>query len=62
MTLSKTFTIKEFRALEFRITANNVFNTVEYVSIGSVANSSSFGEVTSVGNMRRVTMYARFRF
>lgn len=62
MTLSKTFTIKEFRALEFRVTANNVFNTVEYVSIGSVVNSSSFGEVTSAGNMRRVTMYARFRF
>ena len=62
MTVSKTFTIKEFRALEFRITANNVFNTVDYVSIGSVVNSSSFGEVTSAGNMRRVTMYARFRF
>jgi hypothetical protein len=25
-------------------------------------NSLTYGEVTSVGNMRRVTMLARFRF
>ena len=62
MSLSKTFVIKEFRALELRMTASNVFNTVEYTSIGSVVNSPSFGEVTSAGSMRRVTVYARFRF
>ncbi|HME13776.1 MAG TPA: TonB-dependent receptor [Candidatus Acidoferrum sp.] len=62
MSISKTFVIKEFRALEFRVTASNVFNTVQYTSIGSVLNSPSFGEVTSTGNMRRVAMYARFRF
>jgi trimeric autotransporter adhesin len=62
MSVSKTFVIKEFRALEIRFTASNVFNTVQYTSIGSVVNSPSFGEVTSAGNMRRVTMYARFRF
>ena len=62
MSLSKTFVIKEFRALEFRVTASNVFNNVEYTSIGTVVNSTSFGEVTSAGNMRRVTMLARFRF
>lgn len=62
MSLSKTFVIKEFRALEFRLTASNVFNNVEYTSIGSVVNSTSFGEVTSAGNMRRVTMLVRFRF
>jgi hypothetical protein len=62
MTVSKTFVIKEFRALEFRVTANNVFNTIDYTSIGTVVNSSSFGQVTSAGSTRRVTMYARFRF
>ncbi len=62
MSISKTFVIKEFRALELRMTASNAFNTVQYTSIGSVVNSPSFGEVTSAGNMRRVTMYARFRF
>jgi hypothetical protein len=62
MSLSKTFPIKEFRALELRITASNVFNNVNYTSIGSVVNSPSFGEVTSAGTTRRVTLYARFRF
>lgn len=62
MSISKTFPIKEFRALELRLTASNVFNTVEYTSIGTVLNSPTFGEVTSAGTMRRVTMYARFRF
>jgi trimeric autotransporter adhesin len=62
MSVSKTFVLKEFRALELRLTASNVFNTVQFTSIGSVVNSPSFGEVTSAGNMRRVTMYARFRF
>jgi hypothetical protein len=62
MSVSKTFVFKEFRALELRLTASNVFNAVQFTSIGSVVNSPSFGEVTSAGNMRRVTMYARFRF
>jgi trimeric autotransporter adhesin len=62
MSISKTFPIKEFRALEFRMTASNVFNTVNYTSIGTVVNSPSFGEITSAGNTRRVTLYARFRF
>ena len=62
MSISKTFPIKEFRALELRLTASNVFNTVNYTSIGSVLNSPSFGQVTSAGNTRRVTVYARFRF
>jgi trimeric autotransporter adhesin len=62
MSLSKTFPIKEFRALELRVTASNVFNSVNYTSIGTVLNSPSFGEVTSAGTTRRVTLYARFRF
>jgi trimeric autotransporter adhesin len=62
MSISKTFPIKEFRALELRLTGNNVFNAVEYTAIGSVLNSPTFGEVTSAGTMRRITMYARFRF
>ncbi|MGA2419571.1 MAG: TonB-dependent receptor [Candidatus Acidiferrum sp.] len=62
MSISKTFPIKEFRALELRVTASNVFNNVYYTSIGTVVNSPSFGEVTSAGTTRRVTFYARFRF
>jgi hypothetical protein len=62
MSISKSFPIKEFRALELRLTASNVFNTINYTSLGTVVNSPSFGEVTSAGTTRRVTMYARFRF
>ncbi len=62
MGLNKTITIKESRALELRISANNVFNTVHFTSINAVVNSFTFGEVTGTGGMRRVTMLARFRF
>jgi hypothetical protein len=62
MSLNKTITIKEYRSLDLRITANNVFNYVNFTSLGTVVNSTTFGEVTGVGNMRRVTVQARFRF
>jgi trimeric autotransporter adhesin len=62
MSLNKTIQIKEFRAVELRMSANNVFNNVHFTSINTVVNSQTFGEVTSVGSMRRVTMSARFRF
>jgi len=62
MNLSKTITIKESRALELRIQAANVFNTAHFTAINAIVNSLTYGEVTSVGNMRRITMLARFRF
>ena len=62
MSLNKTITIKESRALDLRISANNVFNTVHFTAINAVVNSFTFGEVTGTGGMRRVTMQARFRF
>jgi len=62
MSLNKTITIKESRALELRMSANNVFNTVHFTSINTVVNSFTFGEVTGTGGMRRVTLLARFRF
>jgi trimeric autotransporter adhesin len=62
MSLNRTIQIKEFRALDLRITANNVFNTVQFTSISTVVNAQNFGEVTAAGNMRRVTFQARFRF
>jgi trimeric autotransporter adhesin len=62
MTLNRTIPIKETRSLDLRITASNVFNHVNFVSINTVVNSLTFGEVSSAGSMRRVTMQARFRF
>jgi hypothetical protein len=62
MSLSKTIQIKETRALELRFTGSNIFNIVQYTSIGTILNSPTFGEVTSAGTMRRFSMVARFRF
>jgi hypothetical protein len=62
MSLNKTIQVKESRALDLRISANNVFNNVHFTSINTVVNSFTFGEVTGTGSMRRVTMTARFRF
>jgi len=62
MNLSKTITVKESRALELRIQAANVFNTAHFTGLNTIVNSLTYGEITSVGNMRRVTMLARFRF
>ncbi len=62
MSLSKTITIKETRALELRLQAANVFNFIDYTAINTIVNSAQFGQVTSAGATRRVTLVARFRF
>ena len=62
MSMSKTITIKESRALELRLQANNIFNTAYFSGINTTVNSFTFGQVTGVGSMRKVTMIARFRF
>jgi trimeric autotransporter adhesin len=62
MSLGKTITIKESRALELRLQAANVFNFVQFSSINTVVNSLTFGEVTSAAATRRITVIARFRF
>ncbi|MBZ5701857.1 MAG: TonB-dependent receptor [Acidobacteriia bacterium] len=62
MALGKTFPIKDFRALELRLQANNVFNVVQFTAINTVVNSPAFGQVTAAGNMRRLSLIARFRF
>jgi trimeric autotransporter adhesin len=62
MSLNRTIPIKDARALELRISANNVFNHVNYAAINTTVNSLTFGEVTSASSMRRVTVQARFRF
>jgi hypothetical protein len=62
MTLNRTIPIKDARSLDLRISGNNIFNHVNYAGINTTANSVTFGEVTSTGGMRRITMQARFRF
>jgi hypothetical protein len=64
MALSKTAQLGDTRSFEFRATANNVFNTVQYALGGVDTNLSSptAGEVTSAAGMRQFTFLGRFRF
>jgi len=60
--LSRTVQLGGTRTFEARMTANNVFNTVQYSGISTTLNSPTFGQVTSVASMRTLTFIARYRF
>jgi hypothetical protein len=62
MALSKTMQLGDTRSTEFRATANNVFNTVQYAGVDTNAASPSFGQVISAAAMRSFQFTARFRF
>ncbi len=50
------------RSMEFRATANNVFNTVQYSGVDTNVASPTFGQVTSAAPCGRFSFTARFRF
>lgn len=60
--LSRTIPLGETRSFEARVTAANVFNTVQYSGIDTTLNSPTFGQVTSAAPMRQITVAARYRF
>jgi hypothetical protein len=63
--LSRTVQLGGTNSLEFRTSANNVFNTVQYSGINVTQNSAGFGQVTSAANggtMRTLQVLARYRF
>ncbi|HZY62005.1 MAG TPA: TonB-dependent receptor [Edaphobacter sp.] len=60
--LSRTVPLGETRSFEARVTAANVFNTVQYSGIDTTLNSPTFGQVTSAAPMRQITVIARYRF
>ncbi|MGH9607789.1 MAG: carboxypeptidase regulatory-like domain-containing protein [Terracidiphilus sp.] len=62
MALSKTMQLGDTRSMEFRATMDNVFNTVQYSGVDTTLQSPTFGQVTSVGQMRTFQFTARFRF
>jgi hypothetical protein len=62
MALSKTFPMKEARAMELRAQASNVFNTPPFSAINTNVGSLTYGQVTGVGSMRTMQLSARFRF
>jgi hypothetical protein len=60
--LSRTVPMGETRSFEARVTASNVFNTVQYSGINTDQSSQNFGEVTSAAAMRALLVQARYRF
>ena len=60
--LSRTVSLGETRSFEARVTASNVFNTVQYSGISTDISSPNFGEVTSAAAMRALLVQARYRF
>jgi hypothetical protein len=60
--LSRTISLGDTRSFEARVTASNVFNTVQYSGINTTENSANFGEVTSAAAMRSLLVQARYRF
>ena len=60
--LSRTFQLGGTNSFEARVTATNVFNTVQYSGINVTENSANFGQVTSAAAMRSLQVQARYRF
>jgi hypothetical protein len=60
--LSRTVQLKGTNSFEARVTANNVFNTVQYSGINTTENNATFGEVLSAAAMRSLQVQARYRF
>ena len=60
--LARTISFGETRSFEARVTANNVFNTVQYNGINTQVDSATFGQVTGAATMRQITFVGRFRF
>ncbi len=62
MSMAKTIPFKDTKSLEFRVTANNVFNHPNYTGVDMNVNSPTFGRLISAGNMRQLLFSSRFRF
>ncbi len=62
MAFGKTIQVKEMQSLELRFSANNVFNHARFTSIDTTLGSPTFGQVISVGSMRKGQITMRYRF
>ena len=60
--LSRTVSLGETRSFEARVTASNVFNTVQYSRIDTALDSATFGQVTGTAAQRALTFTGRYRF
>ncbi len=62
MSLSRTIRLGDIRNLEMRLTANNVFNTVQYSGVNTTLNNANFGQITGAANPRKIIYQVRYRF
>ena len=62
LSLSKLIPFHESKTLEFRATANNALNIVQYSGVNTQISSSTFGFVDAVQPMRQFTFLARMSF
>ena len=64
MSLDRHITISQEKGVraDFRIEANNIFNTPSYGSLSTVVNATNFGRVMSVKGMRTLEFTLRLRF
>ncbi len=65
MSASKSIRFGDFKTLELRATADNVFNTVQYSHTGGVDSTlgdASYDQVTATEPMRQFSFVGRFRF
>ena len=60
--LSRTVPLGDTRSFEARVSATNVFNTVQYSGINTIVNSANYGQVTSAAGMRALLVQAQYRF
>jgi hypothetical protein len=60
--LSRTVALGETQSFEVRVTAANALNIVSFSGIDTTRNSPTVGQVTGAGNMRTLTVFARYRF
>jgi hypothetical protein len=62
LSLSRVVALHERKTLEFRATANNALNVVQYARVNTQFDSTSNGQVDAVQPMRQITFLARFQF
>ncbi|MBZ5514930.1 MAG: TonB-dependent receptor [Acidobacteriia bacterium] len=64
MSLSRFITLSQERGVraEFRVEADNLFNTPNFSGLATVVNAQDFGRITSVKAMRALTVSMRVRF
>ena len=62
LSLSRMFSLSDSKSLEFRATANNAPNIVQYADVNTQFDSTANGHVDAFQPMRQITFLARFQF